>query len=84
MALLHIPKLPGYSFFFKSKMIVLGILCIRSGNLVQMTWENDTLRNNASNIMTCCSNQQFSGLEEMKGNCGKTMCTGMMDTNFTV
>jgi len=49
-----------------------------------MTWENDTLRNNASNIMTCCSYQQFSGLEEMKGNCGKTTCKGMMDRDFTV
>ena len=65
-------------------MIVLGILCVRSGNLEQMTWKNNTLRNNGANIMTCCSNRQFSGLEGTKGNCGKTVRTGMTDRGFTV
>jgi hypothetical protein len=32
-------------------MILLGILCIRTGNSERLTWKNDTLRNKADNII---------------------------------
>jgi len=32
--------------------IIMGILCIRTKNSEHLTWENDTLRNSMSDIMT--------------------------------
>jgi len=39
-----------YTIFFFSTTILLGILCIRTGNFEGLTCKNYTLRNNADNI----------------------------------
>jgi hypothetical protein len=62
-------------------MIIVGMLWVGNGNSEQLTWKNDTLRSDASNIKI---QDSFSRLEEINDNCRKALHTVMMDSGFTV
>jgi len=42
------------------------------------------IHNNASDIIMHCLCGRFWGTEEMNGNCGKKIRTGMVDIGFTI
>lgn len=67
--------------FFFSKVIIVGVLWVGTGKYEHLTWENDTLKNEVSNIKIHSS---YLAPEEMINNHGKELHTTMMDGRFTV
>jgi thiazole synthase ThiGH ThiG subunit len=67
--------------FFFSKVIFVGFLWVGTGKFEHLTWENDSLKNEVSNIKIQSS---FLAPEEMNSNHGKKLHTTMMDSGFTV
>jgi hypothetical protein len=56
LPLLYVPKHHVTLATFFSEMIILGILWVRAKSSKHLTWENDTLRNHRSHIITHCLN----------------------------
>jgi hypothetical protein len=42
------------------------------------------IHNNESDMIIHCLSGHFWGMEELNGNCGKKIHTGMVDIDFTV
>lgn len=67
--------------FFFSKVIIVEVLWVGTGKYEHLTWENDILKNEVSNIKIQSS---FLTPEEINNNQGKELHTTMMDGSFTV
>jgi hypothetical protein len=65
-------------------MIILGMLCARTGNSERLMWENKTLKNNLFDIIIHCLCGKCWGPDEMNDNCENTIHMGMIDRGFTV
>lgn len=65
-------------------MIILGMLCVRTGNSERLMWENKTLKNNIFGIIIHCLCGKFWGPDEMNDNCENMIHMGMTDRGFTV
>jgi hypothetical protein len=60
------------------------MLWVRTENSGRLTWENDTSKNDESDIIIRFYMGVVLGLEKINDTCGKTTHTGTMDRGFTV
>jgi len=67
--------------FLFSKVIIVGVLVVGTGKYEHLTWDNDTLKKEVSNVKIQSS---FLAPEEMKNNHRKELHTTMMGGGFTV